>query len=1075
MAAKSPKPEPVQADERREVRVFVSSTFSDMRREREYLNKEIFPKFRDLCRKRGVAFTEVDLQWGITEEQARQGGAIGICLEEVSRCRPHFIALIGERYGWVPKEEVPLEEVLANPLVSEEIKEKLQAWYQQGESVTAMEILHGVLEQPDQAPYSYFYFRSRELTERFAEEDKNRNAYVEQGEKAGRLKRLKQRIRRGDGPWHVRDYKDLEELGQLVLEDLKRALDARFPEQKKEETSPLEAERRLHRAFARSRLPVQTRHGSTWVEDEALSQAVMQALEQEKKRPVLVYGAPGLGKSTLLVNLARRWQARHGADAVLIEHYVGAGGAGDIPGLLQRLMAELQAHFPEAMPKEVPGRDEAEAQFAAWLLSVPKGRPVLLVVDAINQLAEEAHPERLVPLFPKTTGEVAVLLSSQDGPVVKAARANKWSLHEIRPMDEEARRALVERHLARYRKDLPEALKERLLKAEQADNPLFLRVVLDELRLEARHETLEEVLDFYLQAEDLVALFECVLARVEQDREHGGERAEEVFSLIFAARYGLQEGELQELLGGGAAVRALSFLLARVGDYLANLEGRIGFLHDAFREAVARRYRLAGKRLQALRRRLADFFAQVALGERQLDEYPWLLQRLGEEEELRAYLARLEVVAAFRARPRWREELLGYWRAAGCEADDHARALVRGWLAQARQWCERGDGEAAGRALNVAGEFMQFAGRYTEAERLLREALEMRRALLGARHPDVATSLDSLAVVLQDQGKLAEAERLLREALEMRRALLGVQHPDVATTLNNLALVLQDQGKLAEAERLLREALEMKRALLGAQHPDVATILNNLGLVLKGQGKLAEAERLYREALEIQRALLGAQHPDVATILNNLGLVLEGQGKHLATVEYFLRGALEMKRALLGAQHPDVATILNNLAEVLRAQGKVKEAEQLYREALEIQRALLGARHPAVATSLNNLALVLHQQGKLAEAERLLREALEMRRALLGAQHPDVLASLRNLAEVLRAQGKLDKAEQLYREALGIWKEHLARGGRRLGQSGLGAARPGEAERGGAAVSRGAGNSAGASGGVASRCGHEPE
>ena len=60
--------------ERREIRVFVSSTFSDMRREREYLNKEVFPRFRRRCRERGVAFTEVDLQWGITEEQSKEGG-----------------------------------------------------------------------------------------------------------------------------------------------------------------------------------------------------------------------------------------------------------------------------------------------------------------------------------------------------------------------------------------------------------------------------------------------------------------------------------------------------------------------------------------------------------------------------------------------------------------------------------------------------------------------------------------------------------------------------------------------------------------------------------------------------------------------------------------------------------------------------------------------------------------------------------------------------------------------------------------------------------------------------------------
>src|SRR6187402_391338 len=86
-----------------ELRVFISSTFHDLQAEREYLVKKVFPEIRQLCRKHGVEFTEIDLRWGLTEEEAAHGKIIRTCLEEIDRCRPYFIGIIANRYGWSPQ------------------------------------------------------------------------------------------------------------------------------------------------------------------------------------------------------------------------------------------------------------------------------------------------------------------------------------------------------------------------------------------------------------------------------------------------------------------------------------------------------------------------------------------------------------------------------------------------------------------------------------------------------------------------------------------------------------------------------------------------------------------------------------------------------------------------------------------------------------------------------------------------------------------------------------------------------------------------------------------------------------
>jgi tetratricopeptide (TPR) repeat protein len=52
------------------------------------------------------------------------------------------------------------------------------------------------------------------------------------------------------------------------------------------------------------------------------------------------------------------------------------------------------------------------------------------------------------------------------------------------------------------------------------------------------------------------------------------------------------------------------------------------------------------------------------------------------------------------------------------------------------------------------------------------------------------------------QGKYAQAEGLLQRALAIQEKALGAGHPEVAWTLNHLALAYKAQGKYAQAEGL---------------------------------------------------------------------------------------------------------------------------------------------------------------------------------------------------------------------------------------------------------------------------------
>lgn len=91
----------------RTFRVFVSSTFSDLRAERDALQEYVFPALSRLCTAAGATFQPIDLRWGVSDEAGLDQQTMTICLTELERCqgtglKPNFLILLGNRYGWLP-------------------------------------------------------------------------------------------------------------------------------------------------------------------------------------------------------------------------------------------------------------------------------------------------------------------------------------------------------------------------------------------------------------------------------------------------------------------------------------------------------------------------------------------------------------------------------------------------------------------------------------------------------------------------------------------------------------------------------------------------------------------------------------------------------------------------------------------------------------------------------------------------------------------------------------------------------------------------------------------------------------
>ncbi len=58
--------------------------------------------------------------------------------------------------------------------------------------------------------------------------------------------------------------------------------------------------------------------------------------------------------------------------------------------------------------------------------------------------------------------------------------------------------------------------------------------------------------------------------------------------------------------------------------------------------------------------------------------------------------------------------------------------------------------------------------------------------------------------------------------------MLGSNHPDVAQSLNNLALLYKSQGKYEQAEPLFQRAVAIMERALGLDHPNTRIVRDNL-------------------------------------------------------------------------------------------------------------------------------------------------------------------------------------------------------------------------------------------------------
>lgn len=287
----------------RELRVFISSTFNDLKKERSFLMSSVFPKLISTASERGIVLTPIDLRWGVVPKKngggSRTSQIVDACLKEIdnSQC---FIGIVGEREGWLP-DPGDLEK-------SDLLKGEFEELAHTGLSMTEIEIQYGVLRR-EKHPPAYFFIKDIEDGAPVSNERLRNDLYIKEKELG----------------FTIRNYSDARSLSELVEEAVLRTLDSVFPGG---DLSPEEKED-FEQQFTFDSLT------NGYIPDEALFQEIDEGLE--RGRCVCITAFKGSGKSALLANWIARKKEEKDSN-LLVACFLNHKGSAITPGHLSRRM-----------------------------------------------------------------------------------------------------------------------------------------------------------------------------------------------------------------------------------------------------------------------------------------------------------------------------------------------------------------------------------------------------------------------------------------------------------------------------------------------------------------------------------------------------------------------------------------------------------------------------------------------------------------------------------------------------------------------------------------------------------------
>jgi hypothetical protein len=533
----------------RTFRVFVSSTFEDLKAERDALQRDVFPKLRKLCEENGARFQAIDLRWGVRDEASLDQQTMEICLREIERCqqtgiKPNFIVLLGDRYGWRPLparieaqefnkicDQAPNEglrlidqwyerddnaeppEFLLKPRTGEfvdkkhweEVEQKLlgilreaaraagllpESLVRYEASATHQEILKGLGATEEDRRHVFAFFRETAPGE---EEDADLTALKDD---------LANKLPEGNiQPFAAADVAKL-------CADVEERLGAVIKAETEKFTSrpALDLEMEAHEAFAHDR----TRH---FRGRKSVLDAIDKHLHDGESRPLVVHGPSGCGKSAIIARASAQARAEM-PGALRIQRFIGVTPASSNGiTLLQSLCEQLSQEY--GVTEETPiGFQPLVVAFHDRMARATAERPLVLFLDALDQLRSDDEASSFTWMRQTLPQHVSLIVSTTEIPAGLKSAA-QFAVEDF-PVDEAEE--VLGAWLADARRKLhPEQREKGLSSFAESRLPLYLKLAFEEARRWRSFEPGERC----VLGNDVGGMIDVLLNRLSEEANHG--------------------------------------------------------------------------------------------------------------------------------------------------------------------------------------------------------------------------------------------------------------------------------------------------------------------------------------------------------------------------------------------------------------------------------------------------------------------------------------------------------------------------------------------------------------------------
>lgn len=569
--------------------VFVSSTFRDMHRERDALHVRVMPAVNAEARRYGDAVSMCDLRWGIDtaalDDKQSAHKVLQVCLDEIDRCRPYMIVILGYRYGWMPGGELIRETAKArSPFAPQD----------EDISVTALEIEYGALDDPEKLAHTLFYFREVEgpCSGPWQQED----ALHRQ-----KLDALRQRIQSLPGA-HLRTYRvhqddshpgEMDAFADMVTADLMELLRSRWDENAGLDRYALDQKRQWDHAREKS---------AQFTARGALCDRILDRLTAGTSAALV--GAPGSGKSTLTARLALRLRDQGCAVVPVFCGNTAIVGAGSDLVRCAVWTLENALGAERHLEDTLTGKDNADAVWLEYLHEMIRQydrsdrAPLYFLFDGLDQLRQDDIASELSFLPREGAGAVRFFVSA----VSFAAPPEGLARFEAASLPPDEREQVVAGVLSAQHRELSAPVIAAILAKQGSQSPLYISLIIQRLVMLDR----EDFAQIHAMGDGIEAITRYQLRLIEgcpgdasalsaqlldaASRQVGGDAMRRAMLYIAASRHGLRLSDLEALLTADGVrwipLDAAAFLQYMGGAFILRSDGRVDFSHRTIRQGI---------------------------------------------------------------------------------------------------------------------------------------------------------------------------------------------------------------------------------------------------------------------------------------------------------------------------------------------------------------------------------------------------------------------------------------------------------------------------------------------------------